>query len=280
NPAAQFNDSLCQLALGNFNEGWRKYEVRWSLPFFEKWRIDTRKPFWKGDISINGKALLMHWEQGFGDTIQFCRYAELAKARGAFVILVVQPDLKPALRQLSGADRLITQGEELPTFDLFCPLMSAPFVFGSTLSSIPRKQQYLSADFSRILHWEQRLGPKRGPRIGIAWFGKSNEFKQSMNPSALEPILSSPFELISLHKQLRPIDVSFLQANPNLRYFGNELRDFGETAALIDRLDLVVSADTAVAHLAAAMGKQTWIVLPHPADWRWMLNRTDSPWYP
>ena len=228
-------------------------------------------------------TLFLWWEQGFGDTIQFCRYAKLVEARGAKVIMSVQMPLRGLLKQISPTIQIINP-HELPTdFDYHCPMLSLPLAFQTTLETIPAQQQYLKADEELQFAWSARLPPKTNSRIGLVWSGRTDsksDYNRSMQLQQFLPILSADADWICLQKEIKEKDLGVLRQDGRIAYFGDDLRDFSDTAALLDQMDLVITIDTSVAHLAGAMGKPVWILLRYNSDWRWLLDRDDSPWYP
>jgi tetratricopeptide (TPR) repeat protein len=279
-------EAYCQLLTENFAAGWRKYEYRWVDAAAARSHRHADRPYWLGNASIAGKTVLLHSEQGYGDTVQFCRYASLVEARGASVVLEVPGALKQLLSTLRGGHRLIAIGEPLPDFDLQCPLLSLPLAFNTDLQSIPAPEPYLRADPARVRAWEQRLrerAPSGRFRVGLAWSGNAthiNDLNRSIRLATLvQPLQALNATFVSLHQQVRERDTAAL-AQSGLLHFGAHLTDFADTAALIENLDLVVSVDTSVAHVAGALGKPVWVLLPRLPDWRWMLAREDSPWYP
>jgi tetratricopeptide (TPR) repeat protein len=281
-PEAHFEAAMTRLLLGDFEAGWKAYEWRWKTGAFAGKRREFRAPLWLGDVPVSGKTILLHAEQGFGDTIQFIRYAPLLAARGARVVCEVQPALVPLLSELEGID-VVAQGEQLPSFDLHCPLLSLPLAFGTQLATIPAPVRYLAAPAARARHWRDRL-PQGNLRAGFVWSGSpshKNDANRSIPLARLAALFERlPFACFSLQREWRDADRGILQSLPNLRDIGPELGDFADTAAVISQLDVVVSVDTAVAHLAGALGKPVLILLPHAADFRWMRQRTDTPWYP
>ena len=280
---ANWNLALCQLVLGDFARGWKGFEWRWKHPSFDKFWRDFPQPYWLGQQDLTGKTILLHSEQGLGDTLQFCRYARLLAARSARVIMEVQPSLAALLSGLEGAARVIPRGGELPAFDFHCSMMSLPLAFATDLNTIPADVPYLRSSTGVSATWKGRLGAKTKPRIGIVWSGnpaQSNDRNRSMLFSQILPLIDSSFEWISLQKGVRETDAALLKSRADIRHLGDDLEDFADTAGLVDNLDLVISACTSVAHLAGAMGKPVWILLPYNADWRWLLDREDSPWYP
>ncbi len=279
---AHFEAAMAQLALGDFVNGWKEYEWRWKAgAFADKWR-SFRSPLWSGDVPLAGKTILLHAEQGFGDTIQFIRYAPLVAERGARVICEVQPELQLLLSQIDNIE-VVAKGEALPPFDLHCPLLSLPLAFGTQAETVPARIPYLAASAARIEHWRGRL-PIGRPRAGFVWSGSSahkNDANRSIPLARLAALFEqAPFACFSLQRELREADRDQLRNAPGLVDLGPELHDFTETAAVIALLDVVVSVDTAVAHLAGALGRPVLILLPYGADFRWMRDRGDTPWYP
>src|SRR5271169_292685 len=281
-PEAHFEAAMTRLTLGDFDAGWKQYEWRWKTGAFAGKRRQFRAPLWLGDAPVSGKTVLLHAEQGFGDTIQFIRYAPLLASRGAKVVCEVQGELRSLLSQFDGIE-FIAEGEPLPRFDLHCPLLSLPLAFGTRLETIPAFVPYLAAPAERLAYWRDRL-PQSGLRAGFVWSGSSSH-KNDANRSIPLTRLAALFEdsrvrCFSLQSELRDADSEALRGLPNLVHLGGEFRDFADTAAVIASLDVVISVDTSVAHLAGALGKPVLILLPHAADFRWMRNRDDMPWYP
>jgi tetratricopeptide (TPR) repeat protein len=280
--AAHWNRSLCQLLTGDFEHGSREFEWRWESAQ-QALKRDFTQPLWTGEQSVEGKTILLHAEQGLGDTIQFCRYAQLVAARGATVLLEVQPSLKALLSELKGVTKVFARGELLPAFHYHCPLLSLPLAFSTTLDTIPAEIPYLSSNADRVNEWRFRLGSKTLPRIGLTWSGSSghrNDANRSIPLAEFAHVLTGDAHLVSLQREVRPADQAILDAHKDIVHFGHELKDFADTAALANLMDVVITVDTAVAHLAGAMGKPVWILLPFAPDWRWLLDREDSPWYP
>ena len=280
---ANYHKGMLNLLLGNFEAGWRLHEWRWQTAQLRDFARTFKQPLWLGEQSIAGKTILLHYEQGFGDTIQFIRYAALVEALGATVILGIPADLVSLFRTLKGNFTLIADGDALPEFDLHCPLMSLPLAFGTTIDTIPAQIPYLAADPQQRLAWHDRLGPKLRPRIGLVWSGNPNHINdryRSMTLRTLAPLLNENYAFHSLQKELRTEDRAALAKFPQLHSHSEALHDFTDTAALIAELDVVITIDTSVAHLAGAMGKPVWILLSYAADYRWLTERSDSPWYP
>lgn len=280
-PETLWNRALALLALGRFKEGWRDYEhgsvrraARPKRPFL--------MPPWLGETSVRDKQLFLYWEQGFGDTIQFARYALLAAADGARVVLSVQDPLRRLFRNFSPAITIIGENETPAEFDLHSPLLSLPLAFGTQLETIPAWQNgYLRSPAADIAYWSQRL-PAGRRRIGLVWSGNrlhTNDANRSLPLEKLLPLIQADDVLVSLQKDIKEQDGTVLRG-AGLTDLENEVRDFADTAALISALDLVITVDTSVAHLAGALGKPVWVMLPFAPDFRWFLDRDDSPWYP
>ena len=272
---------LASLVTGDFERGWIEYQWRRKAPAAKIPTRDFPEPLWLGDEAIAGKTILLHSEQGFGDSIQFCRYVPLVAARKARVILEVEPSLCALMAGLAGVTQIVARGCPLPDFDLQCPLPGLPLAFRTRLETIPSKAPYLCAPEGALGDWRTLLGTRRRPRIGLAWAGNTKHARdreRSMRLRDLLPLLDIDATFVSLQKEVRAADAAALKSCNMLR-FDAELKDFSDTAALISELDLVISVDTSVAHLAGALGKPVWILLTHVPDWRWLLDRDDSPWY-
>ncbi|MGO9700544.1 MAG: tetratricopeptide repeat protein [Xanthobacteraceae bacterium] len=279
----RYNRSLALLTVGEFRGGWPDYEWRWKLPKWQPRQRNFWQPQWQQNVPVEGKTILLHAEQGMGDTLQFVRYASLLARRGANVVVEVQHPLKALLAQLKPVE-VLSRGESLPAFDLHCPLMSMPMASGTELATIPADIPYIGAPPHRVGRWRDRLGARRLPRVGVVWAGSAthlNNHNRSISFDRFGVILSTPgIEFVSMQRELTPEDAAALNGHSGVLDFGEDLMDFADTAALISLLDVVVSVDTAVAHLAGAMGKPVWILLPFSPDFRWMIDRVDSPWYP
>jgi tetratricopeptide (TPR) repeat protein len=285
---AHLNEALLRLLMGDFERGWPQNEWRWQdaafgvpKPHVRLPRRDFTQPQWRGSEALYGKTILLHSEQGFGDTIQFCRYARMVATRGARVILEVEEPLRQLMSGVSGVWYCAAKGETLPDFDLHCPLLSLPLAFGTRLETIPTATPYLRAGADER-DWEARLPPGDRPRIGLAWSGNPhhrNDARRSIPLDALAPLFDFDATFVSLQRDVREGDAAALEESRILD-LGGELADFADTAALMSRLDLVITVDTSVAHLAGALGRRSWILLPFVPDWRWLIDRDDSPWYP
>ena len=277
---AHGNLAIALLARGDWTEGWAEYEWRWQTPPMIMARREFAQPRWHGEAG-SGQTLLVHAEQGLGNSLQFCRYAPLAAERGLRVVVEVQKPLARLLGSLPAIQGVVARGEALPHFDLHCPMLSLPRAFGTTTATIPGAPSYLHADSAKVAAWWTRLAalPRRGPRIGLAWAGSSklrSDSRRSLAPDRLAPLFERPgAHFFSLQKD-GPAAPTALP----LTDFMNEMEDFADTAALVANLDLVISVDTAVAHLAAAIGKPVWMLDRFDPDWRWLAGRHGSPWYP
>jgi len=278
---ARFFAGMVKLLTGDFGGGWADYEWRWKAESSGISKRDFAQPRWLGEDAIAGRTILLHSEQGFGDTIHFCRYVPLVAARGARVILEVEEPLRELMTGLAGAAKVIAKGDPLPDFDVHCPLLGLPLAFDTRLETVPSDTPYLRAQISR--NWDSRLGTERRPRIGLAWSGSAAHKKdrdRSIGLRALLPLLDADAAFVSLQKDVRAADAEVLEERHDILRFDRELGDFSDTAALVSRLDLVISVDTSIAHLAGALGKPVWVLLTWVPDWRWLLDRDSSPWYP
>ena len=280
---ARFVESVARLTLGDFAAGWRGYESRWQVGWLASQRRSFAAPLWLGKESLDGKTILLHAEQGLGDTIQFARYATLLASRGANVILEVQRPLVRLLSRLQGVTAVLAREEALPHYDFHCPLLSLPLACGTTLETIPADHAYITPADAAISFWRTRL-PQRRLRVGLVWSGErshDNDLNRSMRLATLEPLLDLPdVAFVSLQHEMREEDLPFLQSRSDVCEIGRQFKDFADTAAAIALLDAVIAVDTAVAHLAGAMGKPLFLLLPFAADFRWLRERADSPWYP
>jgi tetratricopeptide (TPR) repeat protein len=281
---AHLNISLILLLSGNYEEGWKAYEWRWHLKEFNQLLPLTSKPFWNG-TDISGLTIFLYSEQGLGDTIQFIRYVPLVAQRGAKVIVECQKELSSLIKNTEGVDRVISQGEQLPEFDVHCPLLRLPLIFHTTLESIPARIPYISVDSLLLEKWSRKIKPDGSRiKIGLVWAGSRTNIVGLYRSCSLD--LFSPLAqynditFYSLQKGEGSAEALNPPAGMRLIDYTEDIQDFSDTAAIISNLDLVISIDTAVAHLAGALGKPVWTLLPFSPDWRWMLNRQDSPWYP
>jgi tetratricopeptide (TPR) repeat protein len=286
-----WNQAWAHLALGEYELGWKKYEWRWRV---QTRRRPFQQPLWLGEEKLAGKTILLHAEQGLGDTLQFCRYAPLVRDRGARVLLEVQPEHFELLRDsLAGPSLTVLARDEhdLPGFDLHCPLMSLPLAFGTVLETVPALVPYLRADAQRSTRWAARLESTApfGPRVGLIWAGNPHkdqtaelqrlDARRSVSLAAYRPLLDvDGVAFISLQKGEAASQVS--DSGLAILDPTGELHSFADTAALVANLDLVLTVDTSVAHLAGGLGKPTWMLSRFDGCWRWLLDRENSPWYP
>lgn len=283
---AYLNASHTHLSLGQYEQGWALYEWRKKLPA-PLGNRQFRQPLWLGAADIRGKKILLHWEQGLGDTIQFCRYAELVRARGAQVFLMVQGNLRTLLRTLK-AEAQIVSDEQVPgDLDYHCPLLSLPLAFGTRVESVPANMPYLFPEPGRVARWRERIGGT-GFKIGINWQGNKQspaDRGRSFPLNAIRCLSAVPgVRLISLQKGAGAEQMQSLPEGMMVEDLGVEFDRgpdaFLDSAAVMECLDLIITSDTAIAHLAGALARPAWVALQHVADWRWLTNRADCPWYP
>ncbi len=276
--AAAYGKALRLLQLGRYAEGWPLHEAHWRgaepRPY-----PDT--PYWTGCEPLKDKTILAYAEQGLGDALQFYRYVPALAARGARVIVNVDPALRPLFVGRPEIDRLVAAGQPRPPFDYHVSFLSLPCAFATTLETVPGQAPYVFAPQDRAAHWAARL-PKSRFRVGLVWSGNpghSNDRNRSLTFQAITPLLDADVEFVCLQAAVRDSDRPGLAASAVVD-LTSEIKDFADTAALVAACDLVISADTSVAHLAGAMGAPVWVLLPFSAEWRWMTARSDSPWYP
>lgn len=279
------------LLSGQWERGWTHYEWRWKYAENARYQRAFAQPLWDGVQTLEGKTLLLHHEQGLGDTIQFCRYALLCSQRGARVLLEVPKSLRGLMQGLQGVSQVVTRGEALPDFDYHCPLMSLPRWFDTTAKNPPGAQAYLQASEEKKRVWQERLGPMEQFKVGVVWSGGVRAAQAELNVARNIP-------LAMVAKALSGLDIAFFSLQKgepaeseiggqeqkywpsgNFYNFSRELHDFADTAALIAQMDLVISVDTSTLHLAAAMGKPTWLLNKYDTCWRWLLEGDSSPWY-
>jgi Tfp pilus assembly protein PilF len=273
---ARFNLAESLLLTGDYEQGWPLYESRWQLKSHQPLRLSFDLPRWDGS-DLAGRRILLHVEQGFGDCIQFARYLPLVAQRGGKIILLCQPDLLRLFKNLGVVEHVISRGDTIPEFDLHCPLASLPQIFGTTVRTIPATGPYLRADPGLSSHWRALL-PVEARKIGLVWSGRTvPDPNRSVPLTDLAPLFAVPnVQWISLQKDV----VETPQITNFKSQISADIRDFADTAAVMENLDLIITIDTAAAHLAGALGKPTWVLLPFVPAWRWMLDRSDSPWYP
>ncbi len=280
---AYWNKSLVKILKGEYEEGWQLYEWRWKTKAMISSLRTYPQPLWLGEQQLTNKALLIYPEQGLGDYIQFVRYAILVEKLGAKVILEVPSALMNITKSLKGQFIFIENGQPLPDFDYCCPVMSLPLAFNTRIETIPNQVPYLYSNTEKLRNWQQRLGEKTKLRVGLVWSGSTshqNDHNRSIALGEFAPLLDLPMEFHCLQKEIREDDMAYMTGHAQIKNHQSLLKDFSDTAALVDLMDVVISVDTSVAHLAGALGKNVWILLPYTPDYRWMLGRADSPWYP
>ena len=282
---AHLHCGMVRLQSGDFERGWRSYEWR-ARPGGPVTVPGPEQSRWRGEQPLTGSTLLLHSEQGLGDTLQFCRYAKLAEECGARVILSVPRGLQRLMKTLSPTIRIIADTDPLPHFDWHCPLLSLPSAFKTTLTNIPAESRYLYADPERIAHWRHTLGAE-GFKVGIAWQGSRLpiDVGRSFPLARFEALALIPgIRLISLQKNAGMEQLASMPPGMKVEDLGSSLDcgpdSFLDTAAIMESLDLVITSDTSIAHLAGALGRPTWVALKQIPDWRWLLGREDCPWYP
>lgn len=290
NAEAHANRATVLLLLGRLPEGWEEYEWRWRVAGFTTPRRTFAQPLWDGG-DLAGRTILVHAEQGLGSAIQFVRYVKLLAERGAGgIVLECQ---RPLARLFAGSVRslglsgsavhVVVKGEPLPPFHVHAPMMSLPRLLGTDLPTIPNEVPYLSIDRDLSAHWQARLSARRSPRVGLVWAGNpnhDNDINRSMPADRLGPLIAvEGVSFINLQVGRAARDLAALPRD-RLSDVTPEIEDFADTAAIVGQLDLVISVDTAVAHLAGALSRPVWLLVPFVPEWRWMLDRTDSPWYP
>lgn len=280
----QWNLSLAYLLSGNFEEGWKRYEWRWQKGDYASYKRNFSQPQWEGE-DISGKVLYLHAEQGYGDAIQFVRYTDLIAQKGTRVILEAPKALLRLFMTVKGVDQVVRRGDDIPDFDFHCPLLSLPRVFGTVMETVPAKVPYICADPELQKIWHEKL-LKHGAKfkVGLVWSGNpehKNDRNRSVAFDCFIPLLDlHQILFFSLQKGETAKEATNLPEGLHIIDYADELNDFADTAGLIMNLDLIVTVDTATAHLAGALGKPVWTMLPYAPDWRWLLGREDSIWYP
>lgn len=291
---ARWNKAITLLLAGDYEQGWSLYEWRWRRSPADAKKNDYGAPLWLGKEPLTGRTILLHGEQGMGDSIQFCRYVPMVAALGARVIVEVPRPLCTLMQSLDGVSGVVAKGDALPAFDCHCPMLSLPRAFDTRLDTVPAGIPYLHGDAGKVASWGGRIAMTRRPRVGLVWSGGFFPGKPgSWSANARRNILFADFARLNLPQ----VDFFSLQKgepaeselardkaqfwpDENFHNFAAEFSDFAETAALIENLDLVISVDTSTAHLAAALGKPVWLLNRYDSCWRWLLGREDSPWYP
>lgn len=281
---AHYNLAMALLLQGHLAEAWPEMEWRWKTKELDLAVQELPHPRWDGS-NLNGKRIFLQIEQGFGDAIHFVRYVPQVIAKGGRVILGVSPELVRLMRCVEELEMLVTDGDPIPQFDLQCPLLSLPGIFRTTLETIPAPIPYLQADPTLVEEWKAKLGPDDGRRkVGLVWAGRpehKNDRNRSLSLQQLAPLATAP-GVRWINLQMGPPAQQITSAPNGMEFFdaANGIKDFADSAAIMMNLDLLISVDTAAVHLAGALGKPAWTLLPFTPDWRWMLGRSDSPWYP
>ncbi|MBF0135719.1 MAG: tetratricopeptide repeat protein [Magnetococcales bacterium] len=280
---AHVNRAMAWLAAGQFLAGWQEYAWRWYQAGARPPGDQFSQPLWQGE-SLLGKRILLHAEQGLGDTLQFIRYAPLVKKRGGEVLVQCQPPLTRLLSAQEGIDLVLSQGDSLPEFDCQVPLLSLPGIFGTDMETIPAQLPYIVPEAALVESWQKRMPSGYSRQIGLVWRGSKSyrhDRYRSLPAQAMAGLLAVPeVAFYGLVKEPRIDEIDCLARLGNFFDFGPELKNFSDTAAIVANLDLIITVDTAVAHLAGAMGKPVWVLLPFSPDWRWLREGEASPWYP
>ena len=281
---AHHNLSLVLLLRGDLTKGWKEYEWRWRCKDFPSRRRDFSQPMWKGE-ALNGKTILLHAEQGIGDTIQMVRYVPAILEKGGKIVLECQGPLRRLMQGFPGVQQVIGAGESLPPFDVHCPMMGLPRVLDTRPETIPGGVPYLSPDAGLKKKWAEKLGPRDGTLwVAVNWSGNpgfQRDRTRSISLQQLAPLARAPrTTFFSLQKGAAAAQIRETPPGMRLIDVGSDIQDFADTAAVISLMDLVITTDTSIPHLAGAMGAPTWLMLQFVADWRWMIAREDSPWYP
>ncbi|MEK9570812.1 MAG: tetratricopeptide repeat protein [Paracoccaceae bacterium] len=277
-----WNQSLIYLMNGEYEKAWPLYEYRWKSKHFPSEKRNFSEPLWLGNQSIEGKTILIHSEQGLGDTIHFCRYIKLLQQKKCKILLEVEKPLINLMGCLLPKANIFQKGHMLPKFDFHCPLVSLPLVFETNVNSVPFPTPYLKADHSRVTWWRTHLGNSMKPRVGLCWRGNPqhpNDKRRSIALSDIIGTLGSEFDWLSLQYEIDDQESNVLKKSQKIRHFGSLIGDFAETAALCKALDAIICVDTSIAHLAGATGSDTYLLLAQVADSRWHASGNNTPWY-
>jgi hypothetical protein len=283
NLTTRFELAETLLLQGDFDRGWREYRYRYSMRHTARIERKVQRPRWDGQ-SIAGKTLLIHDEQGFGDTFQFLRMIPWARERsGARVVLQINAEQLPFAQRAGGYDVIVPRGALPPPFDFHCEMMSLPMAMNLQIADLPGKVPYLSADPARIEHWRKRLASYPAPRVALFWSGRPthcNDAARSMSLTDLAPLATPDVTFLSLQKGDKAVQAHQPPPGMHLVPIADETKDFEDTAAILSLADLLISVDSSPVHLAGALGRPVWVMLSFVHDWRWLLDRADSPWYP
>jgi tetratricopeptide (TPR) repeat protein len=281
---AHLNRALALLVLGDWQRGFQEYEWRWQRSGMTDTRRGYGRPLWLGEYPLARKTILLHAEQGLGDTIQFARYAPLLARAGATVVLEVQAELKSLLGGIEDVASCHARGEKLPAFDVHCPLGSLPLAFKTEPATVPAELPYLRAGEAHVAKWRPRIEALPGKRVALAWTGNAshaNDRNRSIDLKLLEPLLAlEGVSYLCIQRDLRGNDAEILARHANVSHLGGELSDMADTAAITALADLTISVDTSVAHVAGSLDRPLWVMLPFAPDWRWTLDGERCPWYP
>jgi hypothetical protein len=281
---AHSNLAQALLTMGDLRRGFAEYEWRWKRTGMDGARRSFGKPLWLSEYPLGARTILLHAEQGLGDTIQFARYVPLLARAGATVVLEVQPELKPLLGSLAGVASCYARGEALPAYDVHCPLGSLPLAMKTDAATVPAEIPYLHADEASLTKWRARVEALPGKRVAVAWAGHArhaNDRNRSMELDLLTPLFAiAGVSFISIQRDLREADAATLARYPNVMHVGGDLADMADTAAVTALADLTLAVDTSVVHLAGGLGRDVCVMLPFSPDWRWTLDGAQSPWYP
>ena len=285
NAEAHRNLGMAYLKIGDFNKGWKEYEWRWKTHHFKTLRRNWSKPSWLGD-DVKAKTLLVHCEQGFGDTLQFSRYLPLVAKKVDRLIVETPKELVELIQRIDGVDKVITAGMHLPKFDLQIPMLSLPYAFKTLIDTVPATIPYLNTSDNKVHLWLDRLAKKESDvLVGLAWRGGETHQRNAMRSPGLEAFKNLLYQdynirFICLQKDQGAEDLSKFHWAKNVEFFSDQLKSFDDTAALVSCLDIVVTPDTAIAHLSGGLGIHTMLMLPKVSEWRWLQKRKISPWYP
>jgi hypothetical protein len=280
---ARFDLAETLLLLGDFDRGWREYRFRYRLTHTRQYERKVQPPRWEGR-AMSGGTLLIHDEQGYGDTLQFMRLVALArKQSGARVVLEVMPELLPLAQRMGGYDQIIARGELPPPFDMHCELMGLPQALRLQMASLPGPMPYLTADPARLDLWRQRLQSVPRPWVALTWAGRpthSNDHHRSLHLADLAPLARPDISFLALQKGPAAVQAETPPPGMSVLALDRHITDFEDSAAILTLADLLISIDSSPAHLAGALGRPAWVLLPFVPDWRWLTQRSDSPWYP
>ena len=278
-----YNKSLTLLSIGKLKEGFRLYEYRWKTAHFQSQLRHFSQTLWLGNADLTGKTILLHSEQGLGDSIQFCRYIKFFDAIDCTVLLEIETPLIELMECLLPKHQIIRKGASLPKFDYHCPLMSLPLAFSTCAKNIPSSERYLFSNAKHEKFWRVRQRQISKIKVGICWRGNPeniNDYKRSIKLISIIDLLDESFAWTSLQHDADKEEQELIEKNTNITHFGSEIGNFAKTAALCESLDAIICVDTSIAHLAGALGKKTFLLLSDVADARWQLSGDITPWYP